>query len=51
MDGIIFELKIIGEIQWLWAQVAQLARVSAFQAEGYGFETRLALHFKLENLQ
>ena len=25
------------------AGVAQLARVSAFQAEGYGFETRLPL--------
>ncbi len=30
------------------AGVAQLARVSAFQAEGYGFETRLPLC--LENL-
>ena len=27
-----------------WAGVAQLARVSAFQAEGCGFETRLPLH-------
>jgi hypothetical protein len=26
-----------------WAGVAQLARVSAFQAEGCGFETRLPL--------
>ena len=28
-----------------WAGVAQLARVSAFQAEGCGFETRLPLQF------
>gem|GEM_PF-6681414 len=28
-----------------WAGVAQLARASAFQAEGRGFESRLPLHF------
>ena len=30
----------------IWAEVAQLARVSAFQAEGCGFETRLPLQFQ-----
>ncbi len=28
---------------WIWAGVAQLARASAFQAEGRGFESRFPL--------
>ncbi len=38
-----FSLHQNAWIAWL-AGVAQLARVSAFQAEGCGFETRLPLH-------
>ncbi len=30
-----------------WAGVAQLARASAFQAEGRGFESRFPLHLAL----
>ncbi len=29
---------------FLWAGIAQLARASAFQAEGRGFESRFPLH-------
>ena len=33
------------ELRFLFADVAQLARVSAFQAEGCGFDPRHPLHY------
>ncbi len=36
-------LQRLGQLLQAWAGIAQLARASAFQAEGRGFESRFPL--------